>query len=50
MADLGNEDPHVRLRAVQALKQAAPPEAAVPLTRSLADPENDIQFQAIAAS
>ena len=48
VADLGHKDPHVRLRAVQALKQAAPPEAAIPLTRSLADPDDDIQFQAIA--
>jgi len=48
VADLASNDPHVRLRAVQALKQAASPEAAIPLTRSLADPEDDIQFQAIA--
>ena len=48
VADLGNDKPHVRLRAVQSLKQSAPPEAAIPLTRSIADPEDDIQFQAIA--
>ena len=49
VADLGNEDPDVRVRAVRALKQAAYPEAAVPLTRSLADPEDAIQAEAIAA-
>ena len=37
------------VRAVRALKQAAYPEAAVPLTRSLNDPEDAIQAEAIAA-
>ena len=49
VAELGHEDPNVRLRAVRALKQAAYPEAAVPLTRSLNDPEDAIQAEAIAA-
>jgi len=49
VADLGHEDPNVRVRAVRALKQAAYPEAAVPLTRSLRDPEDGIQAEAIAA-
>lgn len=49
VADLGHEDPNVRIRAVRALKQAAYPEAAVPLTRSLNDPEDAIQAEAIAA-
>ena len=49
VAELGHEDANVRLRAVRALKQAAYPEAAVPLTRSLNDPEDAIQAEAIAA-
>ncbi len=49
IADLGNDDPNVRVRAVRALKQAAYPEAAIPLTRSLSDPEDAIQAEAIAA-
>lgn len=49
VADLGHDDPNVRVRAVRALKQAAYPEAAVPLTRSLNDPEDGIQAEAIAA-
>ena len=46
---LGNDDPDVRLQAVQALKASALPEAAVPLTRALADPVDRIQLEAIAA-
>ena len=49
VADLGNDDPEVRLRAVLALKQAAFPESAVPLTRSLADGDDRVQAEAIAA-
>ena len=49
VADLGNDDPDVRLRAVQALKQAAFPESAVPLARSLADGDDRVQVEAIAA-
>ena len=46
---LGNDDPDVRLQAVQALKASALPEAALPLTRALADPVDRIQLEAIAA-
>lgn len=49
VADLGNDNPDVRLRAVLALKQAAYPESAVPLTRSLADSDDRVQAEAIAA-
>lgn len=49
VADLGNDDPDVRLRAVLALKGAAYPESAVPLTRSLADGDDRVQVEAIAA-
>lgn len=49
VADLGNDDPEVRLRAVLALKQAAFPESAVPLTRALADGDDRVQAEAIAA-
>lgn len=46
---LGNDEPDVRLQAVQALKASALPESAVPLTRALADPVDRIQLEAIAA-
>lgn len=49
VADLGNDNPDVRLRAVLALKQAAYAESAVPLTRSLADSDDRVQVEAIAA-
>ena len=49
MAALGNDDPDIRLQAVQALKTSALPESAVPLTRALADPVDRIQLEAIAA-
>lgn len=49
VAALGNDDPDIRLRAVQALKASALPESAVPLTRALADPSDQIQLEAIAA-
>lgn len=49
VADLGNENPDVRLRAVQALRQASYPEAAVPLARAVVDADDVIQLQAIAA-
>lgn len=49
VADLRNEDTGTRLRAVQALKAAAMPEAAMPLTRALADPNDGVQLQAIGA-
>jgi len=49
VSDLRNEDTGTRLRAVQALKAAAMPEAAIPLTRALADPNDNVQLQAIGA-
>jgi HEAT repeat protein len=47
--DLRNSDADVRLRAAQMLKEAAYPEAAVPLARTVTDPVDEIQLQAIAA-
>jgi HEAT repeat protein len=47
--DLANKDAATRLRAVQLLKQAAYPEAAVPLAAAVTDALDDIQLQAIAA-
>lgn len=47
--DLGSSDSGARLRAVQLLKQAAYPEAALPLAPMVTDPQDDIQLEAIAA-
>ena len=47
--DLASPDANVRLRAAQRLKEAAPPEAAVPLAALVTDPQDDVQFAAIAA-
>src|SRR5262245_14546939 len=47
--DLGSRDANVRLHAVQILKDAAYPEAAVPLARALTDAQDEIQLEAIAA-
>jgi len=47
--DLTSTDADVRLRAAQMLKEAAYPEAAVPLARLVTDPADDVQLQAIAA-
>jgi HEAT repeat protein len=47
--DLTSPDAGVRLRSVQALKQTAYPEAAVPLAALVTDPQDDIQLEAIAA-
>jgi HEAT repeat protein len=47
--DLASPDAQVRLRAVQLLKGAAYPEAALPLARLLTDPQDDVQLEAIAA-
>ena len=47
--DLSSPDAGVRLRTVQMLRDAAYPESAVPLARSVADPEDEIQLAAIAA-
>mgnify|MGYP003349519632 CR=1 FL=1 len=51
VAQLGNADPDARLRAVQALKESAYPEAAVPLTRALAGAyaKNNVRVNAICA-
>src|SRR5580704_10928050 len=45
--DLSNPDAGKRLRAVRMLKEAAYPEAAVPLAALVTDREDDIQFEAI---
>jgi HEAT repeat protein len=47
--DLASADAATRLRAVQLLKTAAYPEAALPLAALLTDPQDDIQLEAIAA-
>lgn len=47
--DLASPDPNMRLRAVQLLKDAAYPEAAEPIARLLADPDDGVQLEAIAA-
>jgi HEAT repeat protein len=49
IADLASRDAAVRLKAVQALRDAAIPEAAAPLARLIADARDDIQLAAIAA-
>lgn len=49
VADLASPDRGVRLRSVQMLKDAAYDEAAVPLAALVADPEDAIQLEAIAA-
>jgi HEAT repeat protein len=47
--ELSSPDPGVRLRAVQLLKDAAYPEAAVPLAKLITDLYDDVQIEAIAA-
>jgi len=47
--DLASTDAGTRLRAVRLLKQAAYPEAAVPLAALVTDPQDSIQLEAIAA-
>ena len=47
--DLASSDPSVRLRTVQMLKEAAYPEAAVPLAPLVTDPQDAVQLAAIAA-
>ncbi len=49
VAELSSPDPRTRLRAVQLLKGAGYPEAAVPLAKLVNDPEDELQFEAIAA-
>ena len=47
--DLTNPDTERRLRAVRMLKAAAYPEAAIPLAGLVTDPEDAVQYEAIAA-
>lgn len=47
--ELASPDRHTRLRAVQLLRDAAYPEAAVPLAKVVADPSDEVQLEAIAA-
>jgi HEAT repeat protein len=49
IADLRSADPGVRLRTVLMLKDAAYPEAAVPLAALVTDPDDGVQLEAIAA-
>jgi HEAT repeat protein len=49
IADLASPEPSVRQKAVGLLKDAAYPEAAIPMAALVADPQNAIQFDAIAA-
>jgi len=50
VADLGNDKPHVRLRAVQSLKQSAPPEAAIRAwDRLLDDPSRAVRRSTVDA-
>jgi HEAT repeat protein len=47
--DLSSPDPATRLRSVQMLKEAAYPEAAVPLAALVTDARDEVQLEAIAA-
>jgi HEAT repeat protein len=49
IGDLSSPDANVRFRAVQMLKEAGDPEAAVPIAPLIADPRDDVQLEAIAA-
>ena len=49
MQDLASPDAATRLRTVQMLKDAAYPEAAVPLAKLVVDPQDEVQLAAIAA-
>jgi HEAT repeat protein len=49
LQDLSSPDAGTRLRTVQMLKDAAYPEAAVPLARLVVDPQDEVQLEAIAA-
>jgi HEAT repeat protein len=48
-ADLKSADAATRLKAVQLLKTASFPEAALPLVPLVTDPQDDVQLEAIAA-
>ena len=47
--DLSSGDPDTRLRAALLLRDAAYPEAALPLARAIGDAQDDVQLAAIAA-
>jgi HEAT repeat protein len=47
--DLASSEPEARLRAVQLLRDAAYPEAALPLARAILDTQDEVQLAAIAA-
>src|SRR5690242_2083743 len=47
--DLSSPEVDVRLKAVQLLRDAAYPEAAVPLAPLVVDPRDEVQLEAIAA-
>ena len=49
MTDLSSADAGLRLRTAQMLKGAGYPEAAVPLSRLIVDPQDQVQLEAIAA-
>jgi HEAT repeat protein len=49
VSELSSTSGGKRLRAAQLLKEAAYPEAAVPLAKAILDPEDDVQLEAIAA-
>jgi len=49
VSDLSSPSTGKRLRAAQLLKEAAYPEAAVPLAKAILDPENEVQLEAIGA-
>jgi HEAT repeat protein len=46
--DLASPSASTRLRAAQLLKEAASPEAALPLARTVTDPQDEVQLEAIA--
>lgn len=48
VSDLSNSDPEARLRAARDLKEAAYPEAAVPLAKAVLDSDDRVQYEAIA--
>ena len=49
LADLASPDTATRLRTAKMLKEAAYPESAVPLAKLVVDPQDSVQFEAIAA-
>jgi HEAT repeat protein len=49
IADFSSNDPRVRLNAVRLVKDTAYLEAAIPLANLITDPDDGVQFEAIAA-